>query len=672
MSHLDISIVLLLIHLVVQIRSNYINCTSYSCQNKQQCDQGEDCTIQCTGSNSCRTATLLCPKDYKCTIQCIDEFACSNATINASLSSELTLNGCIDPNACSSLDIYCPAHTNKSKQCKISGNNIRNDVHFFAIHGFSDLDVNYTGDYALNNAHMFCLTGYTQSCAVAPDSFLCDPSGDATCNGDLSITTTSETTTLFTTSRDLDPGAIDLLFDLGSIYGIDILYFVIIALLLLLLCIGCLLVHYVCKANQQKNLLKLQNIQMKKVKTISVNAQTQPSDRDKTFDDHDPDTGLTPTITPFSPTAEFQLPNHSGSNLAPTSPISRSRNSSNKMYRNRCEPGTNSKKLNRTTSNSVNHQQKTSKNAYNANGRARPNSFAVSSGYNTGPSGPYVHNNASPRSANTNQSMKTITENVQSGPNYQQSQQRAYNRNHPQHRQLNYGSHSANQYRNPHQPQHPHNTSLPSVHSNPVRQVIIKPWKQTNPNQRYAQNQQKQNPNQGNDLSDASSTVMTSSDDSSESSSDDVQHRVGPPPTTTNKNYKMKIVVDNIKVKQNGDIPLSNALQYLNQQKQLGVIGSNMAVDGSSRALGDTATPSQSGGNDTPLTMVIHGNDTPNTPQTMVIHGQQTPNTQDTPRSNNTPGTMLVHNEDSSDSSDSSSTDSDSFPATEYPTEQND
>ncbi len=178
------------------IHSNNITCGFKECQNQQQCNEGEDCTFICNGNQACKGAIIVCPVDYTCTITCSGNGACEGAMINGSSSSELIINGCIGGKRCIDSEIHCPPNNGTSKRCSISGdNNIRNNIKYYAINGWSDVNtIGYTGDHSIDNSNMFCLSDYSLSCFLADTSFECDPNGDTFCNDGITpLPTTSPT-----------------------------------------------------------------------------------------------------------------------------------------------------------------------------------------------------------------------------------------------------------------------------------------------------------------------------------------------------------------------------------------------------------------------------------------------------------------------------------------------
>jgi len=89
------------------------------CEGEQKCLDDWDCNVICNGDSSCLSSTILCPPNCGCYINCIGTNSCSEATIDASHSSEFTLNGCLFDNECDLLQIHCPPkHYNVGIECK--------------------------------------------------------------------------------------------------------------------------------------------------------------------------------------------------------------------------------------------------------------------------------------------------------------------------------------------------------------------------------------------------------------------------------------------------------------------------------------------------------------------------------------------------------------------------
>eukprot|EP01084_Bolivina_argentea_P277579 473932_1 len=267
------------------------------------CNTDEDCNISsCEGNRKCLSETIQCPIDYKCTIACTGTLSCVGITINASLSSELIINGCSDSSTCSLSEIYCPIN-NSTKKCSISGNNnIRHGIHYYAINGWADINVNYTGDYSVDSSKMHCLSDYSISCSLANHSFQCNPNGDISCNNGITPSPTETTslpttypTTVPTTTQPTIPTAAPIptfistdsddinssyetMLGLGSIFGFDIVWIIIIALCIAICSVACFICYYILHHNNEKHLAETINenktIELKNIDYPSI----QPTD----------------------------------------------------------------------------------------------------------------------------------------------------------------------------------------------------------------------------------------------------------------------------------------------------------------------------------------------------------------------------------------------------------
>lgn len=145
-----------------------------------ECDESEDCIVNCNGKNSCRSARIQCPIDYQCNVTCSATNSCRGATINATFTSLFTLIDCEGNRACQGLRVLFPSYDQSNGNPRgiikvvppdytVSGYTNRLDnITFYAENGWLDIDTSlYSGDFQLDyqgQGHMFCHKGFVEKC----------------------------------------------------------------------------------------------------------------------------------------------------------------------------------------------------------------------------------------------------------------------------------------------------------------------------------------------------------------------------------------------------------------------------------------------------------------------------------------------------------------------------
>eukprot|EP00484_Ammonia_sp_Unknown_P028733 CAMPEP_0197045686 /NCGR_PEP_ID=MMETSP1384-20130603/21494_1 /TAXON_ID=29189 /ORGANISM="Ammonia sp." /LENGTH=662 /DNA_ID=CAMNT_0042477337 /DNA_START=31 /DNA_END=2019 /DNA_ORIENTATION=- len=183
-----------------------INCSStIECRNSVlSCtDHTDDCSITCSSPNSCESALIYCPIDRACTVFCTATGSCKSATIFAQKSSALqVIDGCTEDESCHDLAVWCPTATEPDTLCQLEGNEnlgpstdeTAEGLQIFAIHGWSDLDIDSTDSQQSNltsRGNMHCAINYTTSCDISTDDWSCTDSASLCNHIEISSTETA-------------------------------------------------------------------------------------------------------------------------------------------------------------------------------------------------------------------------------------------------------------------------------------------------------------------------------------------------------------------------------------------------------------------------------------------------------------------------------------------------
>ena len=86
-----------------------------------QCPLSGSCSIECNGSSSCRWISISGPIHNELTVNCNQYRSCFAASIDGRLSSMMSINGCMEPESCFDISLYCPSRMDEGKRCFIQG-----------------------------------------------------------------------------------------------------------------------------------------------------------------------------------------------------------------------------------------------------------------------------------------------------------------------------------------------------------------------------------------------------------------------------------------------------------------------------------------------------------------------------------------------------------------------
>mmetsp|Transcript_58840 Transcript_58840/g.93565 ORF Transcript_58840/g.93565 Transcript_58840/m.93565 type:complete len:586 (+) Transcript_58840:23-1780(+) len=216
-----------------------------SCMNSEiHCPLNADCHLACNGHEACSYANIYGPDGTgSVDLHCNAERACFHTLIDGSHSSQLYIRDCTQYKSCFDLIIMCPPNTNGRKNCFLQGNNnlgidqetptptlqpsvsptlsptsptntptatpsisptlsptlqptlhpILHEMIIYAVNGWNDLDIQYTGSYGNNHGgRMLCGSQYSVSCDLASKAWSC--ANDALCSTNfVGISATSTT-----------------------------------------------------------------------------------------------------------------------------------------------------------------------------------------------------------------------------------------------------------------------------------------------------------------------------------------------------------------------------------------------------------------------------------------------------------------------------------------------
>eukprot|EP00483_Globobulimina_turgida_P005186 UN05196 len=152
------------------------------------CPVTGNCLISCNEDKSCKHSNITGPVNGDLTVNCNAESSCFGSIFNAKQSHQIDISGCIAIDSCLDLSIYCPQNINHTAYCFIQGNdNIGSGTKIYAIHGWEDIQIDYSGNFDLNhNGIMYCGTNYDISCEIAANEWKCLNSDDVNmCNVNL-------------------------------------------------------------------------------------------------------------------------------------------------------------------------------------------------------------------------------------------------------------------------------------------------------------------------------------------------------------------------------------------------------------------------------------------------------------------------------------------------------
>jgi len=113
---------------------NVINCPDFdvpeACPSLITCPDGQACSVNCTGDDSCKGKTINCPRDADCTVLCTgDNDACDAAIINCpDLHPCKIVCGGGGDHHCRDLTVECPIAGICSIDCAVDNNTCENAI----------------------------------------------------------------------------------------------------------------------------------------------------------------------------------------------------------------------------------------------------------------------------------------------------------------------------------------------------------------------------------------------------------------------------------------------------------------------------------------------------------------------------------------------------------------
>ena len=146
------------------------------------CPTDGDCIIICDGHYACQGAILNGPTNREFGIICADWWACYESQIHAEKASyfNFTMKP-TDTSTARGISIWFPPRTKSFIRSYITamGNGLNGlygyiPLHFYALNGFEDVEIDYRGDYDGHGGVMHCHDGYLDSCWFADDSYSCN------------------------------------------------------------------------------------------------------------------------------------------------------------------------------------------------------------------------------------------------------------------------------------------------------------------------------------------------------------------------------------------------------------------------------------------------------------------------------------------------------------------
>ena len=157
-----------------------VNCSTTSCAASTiNCPSNADCIIVCDGIDACRSATFNGPDDHIFSLYCNDD-SCYNASIHAEHSRLFNFTiGELGVATSRAVSIWFPEkfsyiyalHTyNQANYSSFHGERGYDPLQFYAINGWSDVQIFYKGNFRNSGGIMHCNYDYTQSCLFTASS----------------------------------------------------------------------------------------------------------------------------------------------------------------------------------------------------------------------------------------------------------------------------------------------------------------------------------------------------------------------------------------------------------------------------------------------------------------------------------------------------------------------
>jgi len=114
------------------------------------------------------------PINGELNVYCNGQMSCFDVVFDAAESNKVSITGCKENESCLDISLYCPPNSNRIKNCFIEGNNNLGDTKLYAINGWNDIEIDYSGTFGPEHGgKMFCGDGYNNNCNIAPDDWSC-------------------------------------------------------------------------------------------------------------------------------------------------------------------------------------------------------------------------------------------------------------------------------------------------------------------------------------------------------------------------------------------------------------------------------------------------------------------------------------------------------------------
>eukprot|EP01083_Nonionella_stella_P154029 495746_1 len=179
--------------MLIPAQAQSMNGSSFSCTGQSecggfniQCNDDQDCLVQCSGTYSCQVSYIHGPSNANLVVDCSGAAPCTSATINGPTNGNLTVicHGNSYSQVCGYVDIYCPIYGGCEVQCLSPGSKgcwysvldarsmINGSVSLHLASGFSQSTVYCPGNG--NECIITCESGRCQSAIIRtePDSQL--------------------------------------------------------------------------------------------------------------------------------------------------------------------------------------------------------------------------------------------------------------------------------------------------------------------------------------------------------------------------------------------------------------------------------------------------------------------------------------------------------------------
>eukprot|EP01084_Bolivina_argentea_P069399 126279_1 len=216
-----------------------------------KCPIHGDCFISCNADKSCKLSNIIGPTNGDLIVNCNAERSCLGSIFNGVQSNHMDINGCTAMESCLDLSLYCPPNINRTANCFMQGNNNIGSLEIYAINGWSDIQIDFSGDNY--GGIMHCGNTYDIECNIVSDNWKCV---NDICNFNNFISTVE---TLPDLTNDFEHGSMGMVLIGGG---------------LILIAIGCIicgvLKHFITKW-RHKSVMKKQKTKHKSNKKKEIN-----------------------------------------------------------------------------------------------------------------------------------------------------------------------------------------------------------------------------------------------------------------------------------------------------------------------------------------------------------------------------------------------------------------